>query len=286
VHPRNRRCLSPGQNPFKGEPKPPVFPRIRAKKKHSHGRKATTSFFHRLIAEATPPTFPDMLQLMYDTHTSHGNWRPPADQARPKESHRTAFRSIHQPHSASPSNTKPLINSHNHCTHTNQLASVPVSQRRDTRKVSAAPLLPLPPLFAAAACCRASTASGQPCCCWVDRSCSSSCEEARVLRGRRAWGASASVTTKDAVLRCSLARCAGRTRKYSSWSCAVTGWHLSEGQRLWCQTLRGAMPSCPQGNPKAKATTSFGTSPKAFMLLLQLLLPLHAAGKTGRRLRA
>jgi hypothetical protein len=29
VHPRNRRCLPTGQNPLKGEPKPPVFPRIR-----------------------------------------------------------------------------------------------------------------------------------------------------------------------------------------------------------------------------------------------------------------
>jgi hypothetical protein len=29
VHPRNCRCLPPGQNPLKGEPKPQICPRIR-----------------------------------------------------------------------------------------------------------------------------------------------------------------------------------------------------------------------------------------------------------------
>jgi hypothetical protein len=39
VHPRNHRCLPPGQNPLEGEPKPLNFLRIReyARKKHCCG---------------------------------------------------------------------------------------------------------------------------------------------------------------------------------------------------------------------------------------------------------
>jgi hypothetical protein len=37
VHPRNRRCLPPGQNPLKGEPKPPVcYPGIRESARNSN----------------------------------------------------------------------------------------------------------------------------------------------------------------------------------------------------------------------------------------------------------